>query len=63
LATIALADEVLYVEDSRVADRGTHDALLARSPGYRDLVTAYVKEAERRAADRDDLADDEEVVA
>jgi ATP-binding cassette, subfamily B, bacterial len=67
LATIALADEVLYVEHSHIADRGTHEALLARSPGYRDLVTAYAREAERRAADRGDPdaidpADDEEAV-
>jgi ATP-binding cassette subfamily B protein len=40
-ATIALADEVVYLENGRVLDRGSHDDLLARSPGYRRLVTAY----------------------
>jgi ABC-type multidrug transport system fused ATPase/permease subunit len=40
-ATIALADEVVFVEDGRVADRGSHEQLLARCTGYRDLVTAY----------------------
>jgi len=40
-ATIALADEVVYVEQGRVLDRGTHAELLARSEGYRNLVTAY----------------------
>lgn len=40
-ATIALADEVVYVENGRVLDRGPHEELLERSPGYRRLVTAY----------------------
>ncbi len=40
-ATIALADEVVFLERGRIADRGTHAELSARSPGYRDLVTAY----------------------
>ena len=51
-ATIALADEVLYLDDGRIVDRGTHDELLVRSPGYRALVTAYAAEAERRQAER-----------
>ncbi|GIJ12480.1 ABC transporter ATP-binding protein [Micromonospora andamanensis] len=40
-ATIALADEVIYLEQGRVVARGTHTALLATVPGYADLVTAY----------------------
>jgi ATP-binding cassette subfamily B protein len=40
-ATISLADEVVFVDEGRVVDRGTHDVLLARCPGYRALVTAY----------------------
>ena len=40
-ATIGLADEVAYVEQGRVLDRGSHRDLLARSEGYRRLVTAY----------------------
>ncbi len=43
-ATIALADEVVYLADGRVADQGTHAELLARSPGYADLVNAYEQE-------------------
>ena len=47
-ATIALADEVVYVEHGRVVARGTHAELLATVPGYADLVTAYERaEAER----------------
>ncbi|MDQ1439665.1 MAG: ATP-binding cassette, subfamily bacterial [Acidimicrobiaceae bacterium] len=40
-ATIALADEVLYVEEGRVVARGSHDDLLRRVPGYARLVRAY----------------------
>jgi ATP-binding cassette subfamily B protein len=40
-ATISLADEVVYVEQGRVLDRGRHEELLERSDGYRRLVTAY----------------------
>ncbi len=40
-ATIALADEVIYLEQGRVVARGTHSTLLATVPGYADLVTAY----------------------
>ena len=55
-ATIALADEVVYVEHGRVVDRGTHLELLARCSGYRSLITAYEREDAERAA----LAADEE---
>jgi ABC-type multidrug transport system fused ATPase/permease subunit len=40
-ATIGLADEVLFLADGRIADRGTHDELLARNPAYARLVNAY----------------------
>ncbi len=40
-ATIALADEVVHLEDGRVAARGTHHDLLDRSPAYARLVNAY----------------------
>ncbi|MPZ25869.1 MAG: ATP-binding cassette domain-containing protein [Micromonosporaceae bacterium] len=47
-ATIALADRVVYLEHGRVAAHGTHTDLLARVPGYANLVTAYERaEAER----------------
>jgi ABC-type multidrug transport system fused ATPase/permease subunit len=49
-ATIALADEVVFVDEGRLVDRGTHDELRKRCVGYRDLVTAYERaEAEREA--------------
>jgi ATP-binding cassette, subfamily B, bacterial len=47
-STIALADEVVHVDDGRVVDRGTHAELLARSPSYTRLVEAYARDAERR---------------
>lgn len=47
-ATIALADEVVYLERGRVVAHGTHPELLASAPGYANLVTAYERaEAER----------------
>jgi ATP-binding cassette, subfamily B, bacterial len=49
-ATIALADEVLFLADGRIADRGPHADLIARSAAYRDLVDAY--DLARQAADR-----------
>ena len=44
-ATIALADEVVYLREGRVDDQGTHTDLLGRNPGYADLVNAYEQEA------------------
>ncbi len=49
-ATIALADEVVYVEHGRVVDRGPHLELLERCVGYRRLITAYEREDAERAA-------------
>ena len=40
-ATIALADEVVWLEGGRVTARGSHDELLATVPGYAALVRAY----------------------
>jgi ABC-type multidrug transport system fused ATPase/permease subunit len=49
LATIALADRVLYLEGGRLLAEGTHDRLLATTPGYARLVRAYQRsEANRR---------------
>jgi len=40
-ATIALADEVLFLDEGAIADRGSHAELIGRSAAYRDLVDAY----------------------
>ncbi len=47
-ATISLADEVLFLDEGRVAAQGTHTELQESSAAYRDLVDAYEKDAERR---------------
>ncbi|GAA1523202.1 ABC transporter ATP-binding protein [Nocardioides humi] len=43
-ATIGLADEVLYLVDGRIADRGPHEELVARNADYARLVNAYEAE-------------------
>lgn len=40
-ATIALADEVVFLDEGAIAARGSHESLVARSTEYRDLVNAY----------------------
>jgi ABC-type multidrug transport system fused ATPase/permease subunit len=40
-ATIALADEVVWLEQGEALARGSHEELLAQVPGYADLVRAY----------------------
>ncbi|HEY9376623.1 MAG TPA: ABC transporter ATP-binding protein [Jiangellaceae bacterium] len=62
-ATIALADEVVYVEHGRILARGTHEQLLASSAGYRNLLTAYERDAAERAALRADEDADDDLVA
>ncbi len=57
MATILLADEVVYLEEGRVIDHGSHQQLLSRCAGYERLVTAYARES----AERDAIAADEEV--
>ncbi len=39
LSTISLADEIILMEAGRIADRGTHTELLARSALYGSLIT------------------------
>jgi len=51
MSSVLLADEVVHLEGGRVVDRGTHDELLVRDPGYRELATAYLAESRRRADD------------
>ena len=49
MSSVALADEVVHVAGGRVVDRGTHDELMARDAGYRELATAYERDAVRRS--------------
>jgi ABC-type multidrug transport system fused ATPase/permease subunit len=55
-ATISLADEVVYIEQGRVVDRGTPAELLVRCDGYRALITAYEREDAERAALADEAS-------
>ncbi len=50
MSSVALADEVVHLEQGKVVDRGTHTELLARDAGYRALATAYESDRERRSA-------------
>ncbi len=47
-ASIALADEVVFLRDGRVAARGPHAELLRDEPAYARLVTAYELEHDER---------------
>jgi ATP-binding cassette subfamily B protein len=50
-ATIALADEIVFLDQGQVVDSGSHEELLERCAGYRDLVTAYARAEVERAAE------------
>jgi ATP-binding cassette subfamily B protein len=63
MATIALADEVVYLDRGRVVDRGGHQELIGRCEGYRNLVTAYEREEAERSAIDIPLAEEEEEVS
>jgi len=47
-SSIRLADEVVFVDEGRVAAQGPHAVLLASEPGYARLVQAYELEAAAR---------------
>jgi ABC-type multidrug transport system fused ATPase/permease subunit len=47
-ATIALADEVVFLAHGRIVDQGPHRVLLARNPAYADLVNAYEQADDER---------------
>ncbi|WP_277210780.1 ABC transporter ATP-binding protein [Isoptericola croceus] len=58
MSSVAMADAVVHLDGGRVVDVGTHDELLARDPGYRELATAYEVETARRERE---LADERAV--
>jgi ABC-type multidrug transport system fused ATPase/permease subunit len=55
-STIALANEVVYVERGRVVGRGSHPELLTSTPGYARLVLAYEEAEQERRRNRAALA-------
>jgi ABC-type multidrug transport system fused ATPase/permease subunit len=46
-STIALADDVVFVADGRIAAHGTHDELLVTTSAYRELVEAFEADRDR----------------
>jgi ABC-type multidrug transport system fused ATPase/permease subunit len=52
-STIALADEVLYLDGGVVVAHGGHDELIRTVPGYRALIEAFEHD---RAAMAEDAA-------
>lgn len=59
-ASIAMADEVVYIENGRVVARGRHAELLGSVPGYERMLNAYDKPDEEpnelAGADREGVA-------
>jgi ATP-binding cassette subfamily B protein len=51
LSTIADADRIIVLEDGRLVEEGTHDALLARGGRYADLWSRQIREDELQAAE------------
>ena len=47
-SSIALADEVVFMDGGKVVGHGTHDQLLQTTPGYVRLLSAYEDDMERR---------------
>jgi ATP-binding cassette, subfamily B, bacterial len=41
LSTILLADRILFLEDGRLVESGTHQKLMAEAPGYAAMIRAY----------------------
>jgi ABC-type multidrug transport system fused ATPase/permease subunit len=60
-STIALADEVLYLDAGRIVAHGPHDDLLERVPEYRALIAAFEhdREAMDAALEAEQIAKDE----
>ena len=51
ISSVEHADEILVVDDGRIADRGTHAELISRPGFYRDLYDLQVRQAEEARAD------------
>jgi ABC-type multidrug transport system ATPase subunit len=51
-ATIALADEVVFIDNGQVVARGNHEQLLREHRGYAELVSAYDAAEQRRKDER-----------
>jgi ABC-type multidrug transport system fused ATPase/permease subunit len=49
-AAIALADSVIFVQEGRIAARGTHEELLTEVADYSDLLTAFARQRHDRSS-------------
>jgi ATP-binding cassette subfamily B protein len=48
-ASIALADEVIFIEEGTVVAQGPHEELMMSTPGYARLLTAYEEDSAARS--------------
>ncbi len=48
MSSVTMSDVVVHVDGGRIVDVGSHDELIARDDGYRELATAYERESARR---------------
>jgi len=56
LSTIRDADQVIFIEDGRIAERGTHEELLSERGLYYDLYTSqFQSEAEAAPVECENL--------
>jgi ATP-binding cassette subfamily B protein len=51
LSTIRSADQILVIDDGRIAESGTHDQLLALGGRYSDLYQTQFADGERRTVE------------
>lgn len=56
-STIALADDVLYLDNGQVVAHGRHEELLQHVPAYRELIEAFEHDREAMEADLMAMAD------
>jgi ABC-type multidrug transport system fused ATPase/permease subunit len=59
LSTIALADEIVVMDEGRIVDRGTHEELLERCPLYAELAEKGVEDKvflQRDLEEREEVA-------
>jgi ABC-type multidrug transport system ATPase subunit len=50
-SSIALADEVIFIDSGKIVAHGTHRQLSQDVPGYARIVEAYADDAELRSAE------------
>ncbi len=50
MATVLLADHIVFLDRGRIVDQGSHAELVERCAGYAEVVNAYSRQAAERAA-------------